>query len=46
MTKEQVEERKAQLVQELQSILEQMHQLRGAILDCDFWLSRFDDEAG
>ena len=42
MTTEQVEARKAQLVEHLQQILERMHELRGAVLECDHWLQELN----
>lgn len=43
MTKEQIEARKAELRNALQVTAEQAERLRGAIQDCDYWLSKIDE---
>lgn len=43
MTKEQIEERKAELRKALQVTEEQAERIRGALQDCDYWLKKLDE---
>jgi hypothetical protein len=44
ITRQQIEERKAQLAQELQKARDSINAIDGAMQDCDFWLSQLPEE--
>jgi hypothetical protein len=45
MTKEQIEARKAQLIQIRDETLSSFNAIVGAINDCDYWLAQLEAEA-
>jgi len=44
MTKEKIEERKAQLQAEIEQAVRTIQALHGAIQDCDHWLAQLEKE--
>ena len=43
MTKEKIEKRKAELLQQIEQVKNQYNALLGAVQDCDYWLKEIKE---